>query len=193
MKYYAVKKGKKPGIYESWDECKEQVSGYNGAEYKSFKTKNEALLFLEGKEEEIDLSIPVCYVDGSFDSKTESYSFGGVFITKDGLTEFKKAFPKDEYSSHRNVAGEIKGAAYVINYAKKRGYKKIKICYDYEGIEKWYTGLWQANTKITQDYVNFRESVKNDIEVVFEKIKGHSNNKYNDAADRLAKAALGIK
>ena len=27
-KFYAVKEGKKPGIYMSWDECKEQVNGY---------------------------------------------------------------------------------------------------------------------------------------------------------------------
>ena len=30
-KYYAVKKGKKPGIYRSWEECRAQVSGFSGA------------------------------------------------------------------------------------------------------------------------------------------------------------------
>ena len=28
-KFYAVKEGKKPGIYHTWDECKEQVNGYS--------------------------------------------------------------------------------------------------------------------------------------------------------------------
>ena len=37
VKYYAVKNGKVPGIYMSWDECRENVSGYSGAEYKSFR------------------------------------------------------------------------------------------------------------------------------------------------------------
>nr|DAV25060.1 MAG TPA: RNAseH-like protein [Caudoviricetes sp.] len=36
-KIYAVKKGLVPGLYNSWDECKAQVNGYSGAEYKSFK------------------------------------------------------------------------------------------------------------------------------------------------------------
>lgn len=45
-KYYAVRKGKKPGIYRSWDECKLMVHGYSSAEYKSFKTKEEAQEFM---------------------------------------------------------------------------------------------------------------------------------------------------
>lgn len=34
--FYVVWNGIKPGIYNSWDECKTQVSGYDGAIYKSF-------------------------------------------------------------------------------------------------------------------------------------------------------------
>ncbi|EPZ58688.1 caulimovirus viroplasmin family protein [[Clostridium] sordellii ATCC 9714] len=44
-KYYAVKVGKKPGIYKTWDECKEQVNKFPGAIYKSFKTLEEAEKF----------------------------------------------------------------------------------------------------------------------------------------------------
>lgn len=50
MKFYAVKKGKRPGIYTSWDEAKEQVSGFSGAVYKSFKTLKEAETFIDEKE-----------------------------------------------------------------------------------------------------------------------------------------------
>ncbi len=35
-KYYVVWKGKRPGIYESWDDCKAQIAGFKGAQYKSF-------------------------------------------------------------------------------------------------------------------------------------------------------------
>jgi len=42
QKYYVVWQGLKPGIYESWDECKKQVIGYEGAKYKSFTSKQEA-------------------------------------------------------------------------------------------------------------------------------------------------------
>jgi len=42
QKYYVVWQGKKPGIYTDWDECKEQVHGVVGAQYKSFDTMAEA-------------------------------------------------------------------------------------------------------------------------------------------------------
>ena len=35
--YYAVKQGKVPGIYRTWDACKAQVHGYPGAIYKGFE------------------------------------------------------------------------------------------------------------------------------------------------------------
>ena len=35
-KYYVVWKGRRTGIFDSWDECSAAVSGYAGAEYKSF-------------------------------------------------------------------------------------------------------------------------------------------------------------
>lgn len=37
-KYYVVWKGSKTGILESWEECKNSIHGFKGAEYKSFKT-----------------------------------------------------------------------------------------------------------------------------------------------------------
>lgn len=42
MKYYAVYKGYKTGVYESWDECLEQIKGYSSAMYKKFNNINDA-------------------------------------------------------------------------------------------------------------------------------------------------------
>jgi ribonuclease HI len=39
QKYYVVWKGRKPGIYDNWDECKAQVDGFFDAKYKSFATR----------------------------------------------------------------------------------------------------------------------------------------------------------
>jgi len=39
QKYYVVWKGYKPGVYETWDECRKQVEGFDGALYKSFEDK----------------------------------------------------------------------------------------------------------------------------------------------------------
>ena len=36
MKYYAVRKGRTPGIFMDWASCQESVKGYKGAEFKSF-------------------------------------------------------------------------------------------------------------------------------------------------------------
>lgn len=41
-KYYVVWKGNAPGVFDSWDECKKQIQGFTGAQYKSFKTKEAA-------------------------------------------------------------------------------------------------------------------------------------------------------
>jgi len=41
-KSYVVFVGKKTGIFDTWEECKEYVNGFKGAIYKSFKTIEEA-------------------------------------------------------------------------------------------------------------------------------------------------------
>lgn len=46
MKFYAVKVGKVPGIYHTWDECKKQVHKFSGAIFKSFESKKEAEVFM---------------------------------------------------------------------------------------------------------------------------------------------------
>lgn len=47
QKYYAVRKGKKPGIYRTWPETQKQVNGYSGAQYKSFTTEAAAQAFMQ--------------------------------------------------------------------------------------------------------------------------------------------------
>ncbi len=42
-----VWRGIAPGIYNTWDECKKQVTGYDGAQYKSFTDHDEAQRALE--------------------------------------------------------------------------------------------------------------------------------------------------
>ena len=49
-KIYAVKKGRVTGIFTSWDECRDAVEEYPGAEYKSFFTEEDANAYLLGIE-----------------------------------------------------------------------------------------------------------------------------------------------
>lgn len=48
-KYYAVKNGRNIGIFLSWEECEKQVKGFKGANYKGFKTIEEAKTYLKEK------------------------------------------------------------------------------------------------------------------------------------------------
>ncbi|KAJ8061797.1 hypothetical protein OCU04_009591 [Sclerotinia nivalis] len=49
QKYYAVRKGKETGVFTNWDDCREQITGFAGALYKSFSTKLDAEAFVAGK------------------------------------------------------------------------------------------------------------------------------------------------
>lgn len=190
-KFYAVKKGRKTGIFNSWDECKNSVSDFSGAIYKSFSTLEDAKNFLEDKESVIT-DAPTAYIDGSYNPSNEEYSFGAVLLINGKEYTFSKRYEKDEYSVHRNVAGELKGAGFIIQHAINNGIKELNVYYDYEGIRAWYLGTWKANKPLTQTYSEFAQRAKKKIKVNFVKVKSHSNDKYNDMVDLLAKKALNI-
>lgn len=192
-KYYAIKDDINSEIVDSWEVCKEHLKNYTKPKYKSFKTIEEAKAFLEDSILDDNITAPKAYIDGSYDIESEAYSFGGVLIIDGKEYPYKKRFEKDEYSPLRNVAGEIQGAGFIIAYCVKKGIKELHIFYDYLGIEKWYTHEWGAKTKIAIEYQMLADRVKDKIHVVFHKVKSHTNNYYNDYADRLAKDALGIK
>ena len=46
MTFYAVARGKKPGVYQTWSECQEQVSGFPAARFKKFATASQAEQFI---------------------------------------------------------------------------------------------------------------------------------------------------
>lgn len=45
--FYVVWQGKNLGIYSSWEECRKNVEGFAGAQYKGFETKEEAEIALQ--------------------------------------------------------------------------------------------------------------------------------------------------
>lgn len=49
---YAVLEGRQPGLYRTWDECKEQVDGYSGAEFMGFFTRQEAIEWIRKRTDE---------------------------------------------------------------------------------------------------------------------------------------------
>lgn len=201
-KYYAVRTGRKTGVFMTWAECQKQVTGFSGAEFKSFSTMEEAQAFAGVSAEGILDTLSraekpasdqvIAYVDGSYRSDTGEFSYGMV-ILKDGEEHtFCKKMTDKELALMHNVAGEIKGSEAAMQYAVDHNIPEITIYHDYEGIAKWCTGAWKATKPGTIAYQAFyREAVKK-VKVHFVKVKGHSNDKYNDMADQLAKKALGI-
>ncbi len=192
-KYYAVRNGRIPGIYNTWDECRAQVDGFSGAEYKSFTLLDAAKDYVENNEKEIKTqSEAVAYVDGSFLLEKSMFSYGAVIFYKNEELHFSQAFSNPELVSMRNVAGEIKGAEFVMQFCLDNNISSLDLYYDYEGIEKWCTGAWRTNKFGTKYYSEFYKKASEKVKVNFIKVRGHSGDKYNDLVDSLAKKALGI-
>lgn len=210
-KYYAVKKGRKPGVYQSWAECKAMVDGFPGAVYKSFKTREEAVAFAKAATytgadaapkmqnamkktmQQEDGAMPSVYafVDGSYNVATHVYGYGG-FLIHDGQKEVLQGSDTDaEMAAMRNVAGEICGSMAAIRKAVELGLPEVTIYYDYMGIEMWAAGAWKCNKKGTAAYRDYVASVRDEIRIHFRKVKGHSGIDGNEEADMLAKQAVG--
>lgn len=47
-KYYTVWKGHRTGVFDAWSACKLQITGFEGAQYKSFPTAEAAKTALQG-------------------------------------------------------------------------------------------------------------------------------------------------
>ena len=194
-KYYAVKKGKKPGVYRTWDECKAQTDGFSGAIFKSFKTQEEAEAFIGNKKEDtIEDKKPQVYafVDGSFNVKTGVYGYGGFLFDGQDKHILSGSGDDAEMATMRNVAGEILGSMAAVEKAIELGIKELSIYYDYMGIEMWATGAWKRNKEGTIVYHKYMNSVRDKIQINFIKVKGHSGVEGNEEADILAKKAVGV-
>lgn len=199
-KVYAVRKGRTTGLFMSWDDCKAQVDGFAGAEYKSFADPAEAMAYLgltDGKEASAE-KFPEgvrAYVDGSYDSSSGRFSCGVVIVETDAdgnseTTELNSAFDDAEAAQQRNVAGEIMGSKLAIDWCIANGIKAVEIYHDYEGIGAWADRKWKANNPLTQGYRDYVAEARNTVDIRFVKVKAHAGNKYNELADSLAKKAL---
>ncbi|MDE7034457.1 MAG: ribonuclease H family protein [Mucispirillum sp.] len=193
--YYTVKKGRKTGIFESWEECQKQITGFSGAEFKKFKELHQAEAYLSteslNQETNIDLKGLHAYIDGSFSTKQHETGYGAVILFNEEIIHTIKGSSK-KYIDMHNVAGELFAAAVSIKWAVENGYKSITLHHDYSGIAHWAKGEWKTNQAGTINYKKFIDDISKKINISFVKVKGHSGDKYNDMADKLAKEALQI-
>ena len=94
--YYAVQKGRHPGIYENWSDCQREVIGATGAVYKKFKTRAEAEDFVKGDGYDTELpfgepeaSVPSSAdgAKGSVPKRTSAAPKGPLFHSVSDVTE----------------------------------------------------------------------------------------------------------
>ena len=133
------------------------------------------------------------YVDGSYEHCIREYG-SGVVILKNGEVQktYSEKGNEESLVTMRNVAGEIEAAKIAMAYCLDNNIGNLILYFDYEGIEKWCTGVWKTNKIGTINYKKYYDSIKDKLNVKFVKVKAHSGNKYNEEADKLAKKAIGL-
>ena len=203
MKYYAVRKGRSPGIYTTWDSCAAQVKGHPGAIYKSFKTQAEAKAFMEENAEHptgsknkrgvskfASPSVDI-WVDGScIHNNGHDLQLGWAYLILDGDRELHRDSGNDipeEARSQRNVAGEIQAVLKALDWCQSKGISRATIYHDYQGLAAWVEGYWKAKTPFTQAYVS--TVMAHGMDLRWEKILAHSGEKFNEIVDDLAREA----
>jgi len=94
--YYAIRKGVQTGVFESWDVCKSYIHGFRGAEFKKFKTKQEALHYLTNEPNdnlanETNEGIYV-YCDGSciHNGQSRAKASIGIYFGEDDVRNVSK-------------------------------------------------------------------------------------------------------
>lgn len=202
-KFYGVKKGREIGVFTSWDECKARVDGFSKAAFKSFDNYKDAYFFVYGRypediegeyEEALEKNLAndeiVAYIDGSYDDSIKRFGYAGLIFHGGEKVEFAHSEDDPDLIGLRNVAGELKAAMYVMDYAKKHNAKSLDIYYDYTGIERWAVKAWKTNTELTKAYAAYAQDVMKIIDIRFIKVKAHSGDKYNEEVDSLARKAL---
>ncbi|KAJ7341830.1 hypothetical protein JRQ81_007194 [Phrynocephalus forsythii] len=103
--FYAVRKGRRTGVYRTWEECREQVDRYKYASFKKFSSKEEAWAFInDGSAESSKYSAGS---SGDFVERQESYSYwGNKSTTWSDYRSYKR--PNEETSETQQGRKRVK-------------------------------------------------------------------------------------
>ena len=132
-KFYVVWKGRQTGIFENWDDCQKQVSGFAGAKHKAFNTRTLAEKAFIGNSSD--------YIGkNTFESELapeqlkqkgrpilESISVDGAWNTATGAAEYqgvdtktkKLLFGKGPFEDGTNNTMEFLGIVHALAYCEK--------------------------------------------------------------------------
>ena len=165
-KFYVVWKGKRPGIYETWVDCKAAINGFQGAEYKSFDTFDTAKKAFNGNyadfkgkkkasselttEELIKIGQPNFHsisVDAASSGNPGVMEYQGV----DTKTK-KKLFRQGPFEQGTNNIGEFLAIVHGLAYLKERNSDRI-IYTDSRTAMSWVRKK-KCNTNLSQNPKN---------------------------------------
>jgi ribonuclease HI len=204
-KWYAVLKGKKPGIYEFWfgkNGAKEQIDGFKGAVFKGFSSYEDAKDFMVSKNDS-GLSCQnsdnkdciIVYTDGGCINNPGPGGFGAVIIDGEKKTELSGG--KRLTTNNRM---EMKACIEALKYLKTSE-KKIILhtdsAYIANAVNKGWLSSWikknwvksdgkqVLNSDLWQELYFYLKS----LNVQIKWVKGHSGIKYNERCDVLANSA----
>ena len=145
MKYYAVKVGRKIGIYYNWNDCKEQVDKFPKAVFKSFEDIVDANHFIFGETKstiKTDYDRNSINCDGAYSSSTEVMEFS----IKDTATG--KLILTKSYDGGTNNLAEFLGLVNAMAYLLENKQNKHKIIYT----DSKTALAWVKSGKISTSY-----------------------------------------
>ena len=150
-KFYVVWKGRKPGIFSSWNVCKRQIDGFEGAQYKSFLNLDEAeLAFTKTFEDyKVKKSTPKKIASSELQKygspNLESISVDAACSGNPGKMEYrgvlthnkKEIFRKGPYKKGTNNIGEFLALVHGIALLKSKQKEDIPIYSDSKIAMSW--------------------------------------------------------
>lgn len=165
-KFYVVWKGKRPGVYESWEDCKAQITGQKGAQYKSFSTFEEAKraynsnyeLYKGKKKGETELSPELLLKIG--EPNLHSIAVDAASSGNPGIMEYqgvdtktkKKLFKQGPFPEGTNNIGEFLAIVHGLAFLKERQSNRI-IYTDSRTAMSWVRKK-SCNTKLVETSKN---------------------------------------
>jgi ribonuclease HI len=201
--FYVVANGKKTGIYNTWNECKEQIEDFPGAIFKKFGTFEEANEFLDNHVNNLYV-----YTDGSCvnNGKANAKAGYGIYFSKDNPMNVSYELKGDNLTN--NIA-ELSAVIHAINLIKDTKFKNKIIVTDSEYVIKCATtygfklserGWKQKKDKIIPNLELVKELYELSIEnhIKYKHIMAHTENKDKHSignywADFLANKAIGVE
>lgn len=204
--FYAVHKGKQPGIYSTWTECEKQIKNFPQPKFRKFFSEEEAKEFVKsGKVVKAELSAPK-YKDGEYVTVfTDGASSGngqegaqagiGVYWGPGNQLNTSMRLP----GRQTNNRAEIFAAVHALRQAKKLGIKNVRLYTDSQfvingitsWIKKWKENDWKLGTGkpvINKDDFIALDDACQGLNIDWCYVKGHANIPGNVEADKLAVA-----